>query len=140
MNGAQDTDRNISVLLRLHDELDEAAGPMTAQAIAASFRPPVAVQTVENALADLLIKGWVISTRRFPLMTYKISRNGILEVERTHDISTTVNPGDGMIYRAYNSRQPGDVQSHFDWTKWGTIAASIFAVIAIVVAIWLDYN
>jgi hypothetical protein len=138
--GNQDSDDNIGVLLRLHDELDEASEAMTAKAISSSFRPPLPLLKVEIALAQLLIRGWVVSTRTVPDKAYKISRNGILEVERTHDISTTINPSDNLIVRNYNFRKPAKSNSYFDWAKWGTILASIFAVLAIAVAIWLDYN
>ncbi|WP_132896909.1 hypothetical protein [Sphingomonas sp. PP-CC-3A-396] len=131
-----EADANISVLLRLHDEIDEASDAMTAQAIASSFKPPMLLGRVEAALAHLLLRGWVVSTKRFPMEAYKISRNGILEVEKTHDISMTIDPGTNLIMRNYSARVPNTITSHFDWTKWGTIFGAVGVAVSILIAVF----
>jgi len=94
------------------------------------------LERVEAAIAHLLLRGWIVSTRKYPMAAYKISRNGILEVEKTHEISTTIDPVTNLIVRNYSSRVPDVIISRFDWTKWGTIFGAIGVAVSILIAVF----
>ncbi|WP_140870979.1 hypothetical protein [Sphingomonas oligophenolica] len=124
-----------SVLLRLHDQIDEARAELSAAEIAESFRPPIEPLAVEGAIAALVQSGLVVSISQSPTR-YRISRVGINEIERTHDISTTINPGTGIIHRSYSERASRpDEESPINWTKWGVILTAIAIAVAILIAV-----
>jgi hypothetical protein len=124
-----------SILLRLHDQVDESKVELTASEIFDSFRPKIDPLAVEFALDALVTAGLVVTVVRQPTQ-YRISRAGIAEVEHGYDISTTINPGTGIAHRTYSERAPLLVpRPIIDWTKWGTILTGIAIVVTIFIAV-----
>jgi hypothetical protein len=124
-----------SVLLRLHDQLDESQAELSAAEVAKDFRPSIDPLKMEAALKALVTAGLVLSISHSPTR-YRISRAGIAEVEKTHDISTTVNPGTGVVHRTYSDRGLQDAKPpKIDWTKWGTIIAAVGLLATVLIAV-----
>ncbi|MHA0318565.1 hypothetical protein ACXY7D_10505 [Sphingomonas melonis] len=133
-----------SVLLRLHDQIDESRAELSAAEICCGFTPAIDPVAVESALRQLVQAGLVVSIGSSPTR-YRISRVGIGLIEQEFDITTTINPSTGIVHRSYSERPapvtPGNAGR--DWGKSGAIAgwiSLILAIIGIAVAIWLDKN
>ena len=124
-----------SVLLRLHDQIDESKAEISAADIADSFRPNIDPLVIEFALGALVNAGLVINISGHP-MRYRISRAGIVEVETTHNLSTTINPSTGVVHRSYSELSVPPIKHvKVDWTKWGTILGAVAIMVTIAIAV-----
>ncbi|WP_336986554.1 hypothetical protein [Altererythrobacter aquiaggeris] len=115
-----------SVLLRLHDQLDEIRMELSSSEIADSFRPSVDRVDVEHKIFELIATGLITGVGRLPTR-YRISRAGIAWVDKNYEIAETLDHSSGLTRRSYTAlgHEMNGFETQIDWTKWSAIAATL---------------